>query len=245
MKINNLAWVPNIVAIILTVLIVLIGSLVYNYKIKKYQKGEVTTGYCLVVEIFVEWCTKTVIEMGGKRIKWAAPYFAFLLIYISLNNLVSLLGISNPISQLTIPIALGSFTLLGVLILALRFKNVNYYKEFLNPFSVLGKFSPFLSLSFRLFGNIFGGVVLLSLIYSVTGLLWGFIPIIGQINVLGGFLLPPFHFYFDIFQGILQSYVFGVLTISYWGNVIEEAHESNITKKNKYKTNKEEQLNVV
>ena len=219
MRINGFVWVPNIVALIFTVLIVLIGVLVYVKKIKKFKTGEVVTGYCLIVEMFINWCRKTVIKIAGPKLKWTAPYFAFLLIYISTNNLVSLLGLANPITQLTVPLALGSVTFMMIFIIVIKYRNTSFLKEYLNPAQWFTQFSPLISISFRLFGNLLSGVVILSIVYSFTGYIWKFIPIIGQINLLGGFLSPPLHFYFDIFGGILQSFVFSTLTITYWGGV--------------------------
>ena len=232
MKINGFIWVPNVAALILTVLIVMIGVFVYVQKIKKFKTGEVVTGYCLIVEMFISWCRKTVLTIAGPKLKWSAPYFAFLLIYISVNNLISLLGLANPITQLTVPLALGSVTFLMMFIIAIKYRSTSFFKEYLNPIQWFTQFSPLISISFRLFGNILSGLVLLSLVYSFTGYIWKFIPIIGQINLLGGFLSPPLHFYFDIFGGILQSFVFSSLTITYWGGVVSSKDES-ITEKKK------------
>ena len=53
-----------------------------------------------------------------------------------------------------------------------------------------------LSLCMRLFGNMLGGFVVMELIKEVVPLI---VPI-------------PFSFYFDIFDGLLQAYVFVFLT---------------------------------
>ncbi len=231
MKINGLVWVPSVATLILTVLIVLIGVLVYVKQIRKFKTGEVVTGYCFIVEMFVNWCRKTVLTIAGPKLKWAAPYFAFLLIYISINNLVSLLGIANPITQLTVPLALGSVTFMMMFVIAIKYRNTSFFKEYLNPAQWFTQFSPLISISFRLFGNLLSGLVILSLVYSFTGYIWKFIPIIGQINLLGGFLSPPLHFYFDIFGGILQSFVFSTLTITYWGGIATHGDEPIMKKK--------------
>ena len=68
---------------------------------------------------------------------------------------------------------------------------------FLFPLNVVGELATPISLSFRLFGNILGGMIIMSLLYQV-------VPI----------LIPaPLHIYFDIFSGVLQAFIFTMLTM--------------------------------
>ena len=76
--------------------------------------------------------------------------------------------------------------------------------------------APLISLSFRLFGNILGGSIIISLLYYVANKAWALIPIIGEVNLLGSLITPVFHAYFDIFNGVIQAYVFTLLTMLYW-----------------------------
>ncbi len=64
------------------------------------------------------------------------------------------------------------------------------------PMNILEIFIRPLSLCMRLFGNILGAFVIMELIKIVAPLL---VPI-------------PFSFYFDIFDGLIQAYVFVFLT---------------------------------
>jgi F-type H+-transporting ATPase subunit a len=43
------------------------------------------------------------------------------------------------------------------------------------------------------------------------------IPFIGQFNIAGVIIAPVLHFYFDLFSGIMQAYIFITLTISFIG----------------------------
>ncbi len=88
------------------------------------------------------------------------------------------------------------------------------------PIELLGKLASVLSLSFRLFGNIFGGSVISSLwlkfksqslILQLLGLLSGF-----NLFVIVGF--------FGLFEGILQAAVFSMLTLMYLSNALAPAH---------------------
>ena len=61
-----------------------------------------------------------------------------------------------------------------------------------------------ISLSLRLFGNIFAATMIMELLYgALTG-----------INFVAAIGLPiPFHFYFDIFDGTIQMIIFVMLTM--------------------------------
>ena len=80
----------------------------------------------------------------------------------------------------------------------------------LSPINIIGEIATPLSLSLRLFGNILSGTVMMGLIY--------------------GLLSPPIttgipavlHIYFDIFSGLIQAYVFCMLTMVYINDKIAD-----------------------
>lgn len=80
-----------------------------------------------------------------------------------------------------------------------------YLKEFLNPIHLVGELSRIISLSARLFGNIFGGEVLLAVIIALTTpLLFG---------VIG--LIPMVFYGLELFFGFIQALLFSLLTLIY------------------------------
>ena len=82
---------------------------------------------------------------------------------------------------------------------------------------LIGEITRLLSLSLRLFGNIFAGVVLISVMAFVGGKLSLFGVSFGHIFVL------PF-WLFEIFVAIIQALVFGVLMIFYFKEAREVSH---------------------
>jgi F-type H+-transporting ATPase subunit a len=67
------------------------------------------------------------------------------------------------------------------------------------PLNVIGQIANPFSMAFRLFGNILGGMIIMGLVYSV-------VPV----------LIPaPLHFYFDVFAGVLQTFIFIMLTMTF------------------------------
>ena len=78
------------------------------------------------------------------------------------------------------------------------------------PLNVVGKLATVVSLSFRLFGNIFGGF-LISQIYftAIEGSFWLELGgIITGINLI-------LKVFFCLFEGYLQAFVFTMLTLTY------------------------------
>jgi len=76
------------------------------------------------------------------------------------------------------------------------------------------EFAKILSFSFRLFGNIFAGVLLLSLVGAL-------LPVV----------IPPGLYLFEIFFGIIQAYVFFLLATMFISMALvghEEAHEEEV-----------------
>ena len=93
----------------------------------------------------------------------------------------------------------------------------------MTPMNIISELANPLSMSFRHFGNIAGGAVLTSLIYSAFAALSAFllqwIPV-KLINTIPIFQLgiPAFlSIYFDLFSGFVQALVFSMLTMVYVG----------------------------
>ena len=88
---------------------------------------------------------------------------------------------------------------------------------FFFPLNIIGNLATVISLSFRLFGNILGGSVVSGLFKSfITGsVLTEMLGIITGANfiIIG---------YFGIFDGILQAFVFTMLSITYLGIEIQK-----------------------
>ena len=74
------------------------------------------------------------------------------------------------------------------------------------PINILEIFIRPLSLCMRLFGNVLGSFVVIELIKQVCALI---VPI-------------PFSFYFDIFDGLIQAYVFVFLTALFIKEALED-----------------------
>jgi F-type H+-transporting ATPase subunit a len=63
---------------------------------------------------------------------------------------------------------------------------------------IISEFAKILSFTFRLFGNMFAGVVLVAVVASL----------LGKISIL-----PSMIMMFELFVGVIQAFVFGMLTM--------------------------------
>ncbi|NLY30474.1 MAG: F0F1 ATP synthase subunit A [Firmicutes bacterium] len=158
----------------------------------------------LLTEIVVDGLNKMIASTMGEKAATFGPYIGTLFSFLLLANLSGLIGFRPPTADLNTTLAFASISFVLIQGTALRSKGiVGYFKGFfeplwfLFPLNVVGELATPISLSFRLFGNILGGMIIMSLLYQV-------VPI----------LIPaPLHIYFDIFSGVLQAFIFTMLTM--------------------------------
>ena len=141
-----------------------------------------------------------------------------LFIFIALCNTAPLIPwLDEPTRDLNTTLALGIIAFLYIQWVTIKTRGiVSYTREFFQPFfvmlplNVIGKLSSIVSISFRLFGNIFGGSIITKLYFSAIG---GSI-ILESLGLLCGinFLIVGF---FTLFEGLLQAFVFTILTLTY------------------------------
>ncbi len=164
------------------------------------------------VEMAVEWIYKFFTDLLGEEGKRYIPYLGTVLLYIGLSNLCGLVGITPPTKELNITAGLAIMSIVLIEAAGIRAKGAKGWLKsfaepvaFVAPINVLEIFIRPLSLCMRLFGNILGGFVVMELIKLVAPVL---VPI-------------PFSFYFDMFDGCIQAYVFVFLTSLFIKEAIE------------------------
>lgn len=221
---------PQILSIFVIFLILAIISIIYYIKVKKLKQNQAPKGIVLLVQIYVEYVKSLIIEILGPEFLKITPYFLYLMSYIFLSNMIGIIGLENPTSSLTVTLSMGIITWIGTFVIAFKYQRLSYFKIFLigakiknkkiyfliNPLEIISAITPVISISFRLWGNIFAG----SLITTLWFYLWYYvtksIPIIGLFNLLAAFTIAPIHMYFDLLCGTIQTLVFVLLTMVYW-----------------------------
>ena len=192
--------------IIMAVLILLSIFLTRNLKIDHISKRQA------VAELIVTKLTGIVEGMIGEKGKAFVPYLTTVLVYIGVSNIIGLFGFKSPTKDLNVTIALAVLSIVlveaaGIYYLGVK-KWLHKFTEpiaIVTPINILEVFTRPLSLCMRLFGNVLGSFVIMELIKMI-------VPV---------FLPTVFSLYFDIFDGLLQAYVFVFLTSLYIGEEIE------------------------
>ena len=192
--------------IIMAVLILLSIFLTRTMKIDHISKRQA------VAELIVTKLTGIVEGMIGEKGKAFVPYLTTVLVYIGVSNIIGLFGFKSPTKDLNVTIALAVMSIViveaaGIYYLGVK-KWLHKFTEpiaIVTPINILEVFTRPLSLCMRLFGNVLGSFVIMELIKMI-------VPV---------FLPTVFSLYFDIFDGLLQAYVFVFLTSLYIGEEIE------------------------
>ena len=160
-------------------------------------------------ELIVCWIRDLCVDALGEE--WGTRYYPLicaLFIFLLLCNWISMVPyMTAPTQDLNTTLGLGImgfFIAHGTAIWVKGPKNyiTEYFKPlfFLMPLNVVGEVAKVISISFRLFGNIMGGSIIIIVVsYLVYGL-----------------ILPPFlNAFFNLFVGTIQAFVFTVLTLVY------------------------------
>lgn len=239
---NLFDWVqPQLITLIYVVVVLSVISIVVYFKVKNVQPHESPKGIALIAEQYVGVFQSEFASTTEGRIDHVAPYIFTLITFLIVGNTSGFLALEPIASSYSIPLILSIVSWLGIYVFGIMHQRLSYFKKFLNPIEWIGQFSPLVSISFRIYGNILGGAILMFLIYLLSGTIWGAIPIIGQVNLLGMIIAPWFHMYFDLFGSLIQSYIFALLTCIYWSTEVENGDELKEIR-NRKKQNKTEKI---
>jgi len=172
-----------------------------------------------VAEFMVETFDRFVRNSAGNKVAYLGNWFFAVFLIILLSNIGGLF-FRPPTADWAFTFPLALVTLVLIHVMSLRYNTKEHLRSFVvQPFpylypvnfllNLIGEIARPISLSFRLFGNVLGGMVLISLIYGIA-------PIPARI------LFPAaLHGYFDVAMGVLQAFVFTVLSLSFIGAIAE------------------------
>ena len=176
------------------------------------------------LQIFFETVTQQVEQqvestMGIRTAPFVVPLAMTLFLFILIANWLALIPspgdpeyLIPPASDVNLTYALALFVIVTMHVTGIRKKGFRgYYHHLLTPspimlpINIIEELAKPLTLALRLFGNIFSGVIMVSLIALFPAyILWA--P-----NVLWKL--------FDAFIGLIQAFIFGLLTIIYFSSV--------------------------
>jgi F-type H+-transporting ATPase subunit a len=143
-------------------------------------------------------------ELAQKYFPMVSALFLFLLIS---NWLGIIPHLHEPTQDLNTPLSLGIMGFVISHYVGIKTKGFKKYASeyfqpmfFMMPLNLIGELSRIVSISFRLFGNIMGGSIIILVVSHLTY----------------SILLPPFlNAFFGLFVGTIQAFVFTMLTVVY------------------------------
>jgi len=215
--------------IIITVFMALV--LVYiNRKLVSFDPLSEPKGVVLLMIMAAQTVDNMVKTKTNEKVaKYLAPYIMTIAAYIFLSNIAGLFSLETPTSNYSVTLALAAITCILIEVYSAKGRGVKgYIKSWFEPLApfvvmnIMSKFSTLLSLSLRLFGNILSGSILMSVIYQMLGNISKLIPVIGQFNIVGVIIAPALHFYFDLFAGVMQAFIFITLSVSFIGKELPD-----------------------
>ena len=181
----------------------------------------------LLVEQVRDLADSAIGPKGRRFVPIGVTLFLFVLICNWIGFIPSALhpGVSAeilpaPTSDVNLPLAMALFVIVWVHVESFRARGFRgyfrHYKEpyvALTPINVIEEITKPITLTFRLFGNLFSGGLMVAVMVSL-------LPIF--VSPLGELIWKPF----DLFIGLIQAYIFMLLTILYFAFATSnEGHE--------------------
>ncbi len=172
-----------------------------------------------VMEIIISGIEEFTIDITGEEGRWLFPLLATIFLYIFGCNIMGLIpGFFPPTANLNTTLSCALVVVFFTHVIGIKYHGVKYIKHFMGPvwwmvplifpIEIIGHLARVLSLTFRLFGNMMGHELVLTILFALAGLFFAPLPIMA----LG------------IFVALVQAFVFYLLSVMYFTGAIEHAH---------------------
>jgi F-type H+-transporting ATPase subunit a len=171
------------------------------------------------LEVVIDGLENFMIGITGPEGRFFFPFIATIFLYVLVCNLIGLVpGFFSPTANLNTTLSMALCTFVVTHIIGVKFHGAKYIKHFLGPvwwlaplmfpIELIGHLARIMSLSIRLFGNIFGKETVLGILFMLAGLYLAPLPIL----------------FLGILVSFIQALVFTLLSIIYFVGAMEEAH---------------------
>ena len=173
------------------------------------RRAMVPNRFQIVGELLVSKLYELTEDAMGKTLaRTYAPMICALFMFLVLCNWIGIIPhLEEPTKDLNTPLSLGIMGFVIAHYVGIKTKGFKaYIKEyfepmfFMMPLNLIGELAKIVSISFRLFGNIMGGSIIILVVSHLTY----------------DIILPPFlNAFFGLFVGAIQAFVFTMLTVVY------------------------------
>lgn len=203
-------------AVFSTIVIIALLSIIFiiaGIKVKKLDPAKTPKGFMFLVISIVDFFNNF---LGGyipekKKFTFFAPYLFTITIFLSIANVASLFGMTAPLSNIGVAVSFSIITFIMLRITEFKFISlkskignligpVKILLIIMLPINLIGEFSTPFSMGLRLFVNLLSGAIITAIVYGFLG--W-----------IGGLVLGiALHAVFDVFFGLIQAFVFFMLS---------------------------------
>lgn len=156
-----------------------------------------------VLEVIYEFLERAIERMASIDAKPLVPLVLTQWLFIVSANLAGLVpGVSSPTRDLSLAAALAAIAWLASHVFAVQREGWRYLRHYaepnpmLLPFNLIGEISRTVALALRLFGNMLSSTLIGAVVLY-----------------LAGFLVPVPLMLLSVLTGVVQAYIFGVLTL--------------------------------
>ena len=179
-----------------------------------------------IAEWIVENAQKLVIDNMGDYFSGFAPFIAAILSLSAFSSLLALFGLYAPTSDVNVTAGWAILVFFLITYYKMKCGPVVYAKSFgepvpfLAPLNIISEFATPVSMAFRHYGNVLSGSVISVLLavglQGLSSMVLGKLPgFLGEFPLFQIGIPAVLSIYFDVFSGVLQAYIFAMLTMLY------------------------------
>ena len=206
-------------AVIVAVVLIIFANFATR-NLKRDPKGSQ-----VICEFIVEIVYKFVKDNMGKHNMSFAPFIGTLFFFLLFCNMLGLFGQRPATADMNFTFAMGIMVFVLIQYNSIRSRGIKHYLAhftkpfpFMIPINIMEEVVFPVSLSFRIFGNILAGVIIVELwMHMMAGVSERMhlpIPLLQAVTPL------PINAFFDVFEPILQAFVFTMLTMAFIAKAI-------------------------
>lgn len=199
-------------------LILVIGSIVITRRISVSERR---SRWKTLLEIIITAIESQMRDVGLSEPRKFLSFLGTLFLFVAVASLCTMFpGYESPTSSLSTTAALAVCVFVAVPYYGIREQGLlGFLKTYTEPtiimlpFNILGELSRTLALAVRMFGNMMSGATIIAILLLITPLIF---PVVMTM--------------LDLFTGMVQAYIFSILSTVYIAAAIQ-AHEGEEVKK--------------
>lgn len=207
-------WPDWLVMQLLVVALIMVVVAIVRRRLSAENPGALQHIFELIYGFIADTISEVGVHHGERFIYYVGTIFIFIL---SMNLIGIIPGLAAPTNYIYVTVGLAVPTFLYYNAVGFKAHGIAYLKQFAGPVAwlaplmipieIISHFVRPLSLSVRLYGNMFAGE-------QVTGVFLGLTYIV----------IPVIFMLLHIFVAVVQTYVFTLLTTIYLGGAMSEEH---------------------